>query len=674
MAEIHSDFKSIYSSKKRYHLVTGGRASLKSTSVHDFVARLMRQKGHGILFTRYTMKSAEISIIPEFRSTLIKLGWEKKFVITKNMIRNKKNGSFIIFSGIKTSSGDQTANLKSLPGITTWIIEEGEDFRDEEAFDRIDDSFRTAAMQIRIIWIMNSADSEHFIYKRWIEKTHKKIKIEGHEITVSTDPDVNAVHTTYHIALKYLSEGWLKKKDRIKEENSKAYVHTYLGGWLEQREGVIYENWRTGTFDYSYPWCFAQDYGFFPHPYALIRVAVDKTNMRVFIEKVAYGTKFSTNTIEDLYKGNFVGNMAIITDTNEPRTTGELMDRGWNLIGAQKQGLIDDIRKLKDYEIIVCGESEEIERELNNYIWNDKKAGIPIDDFNHCFTGDTLVTTLSGDKSIRNIRKGHKILTSSGYHDCLKVWNNGIKKINLYWMQFDTFSLFLTCTDSHKIKTNRGWVEISSLKKNETLYLHKSFNGRCTDYTQAKGITPKVVKDFIEWFGSFITDQFLKATMYITLMMIKAITIFQTLTLLVHACTGGLQTQRGLGIIQKLSKSLQRLAVRRLKDGMHLKRVRSGIPNTESRFIKTEDRLKRLAKFVETPTSPSGPKGQDFVTKTVGLKRCVNVASWNEEVYDLTVDEQHEYFANGVLVHNCLDGMRYGVKFLSGGVITTHWH
>ena len=31
----------------------------------------------------------------------------------------------------------------------------------------------------------------------------------------------------------------------------------------------------------------------------------------------------------------------------------------------------------------------------------------------------------------------------------------------------------------------------------------------------------------------------------------------------------------------------------------------------------------------------------------------------NEDVYDLLVDGQHEYFANGILVHNCLDALRY---------------
>ena len=31
------------------------------------------------------------------------------------------------------------------------------------------------------------------------------------------------------------------------------------------------------------------------------------------------------------------------------------------------------------------------------------------------------------------------------------------------------------------------------------------------------------------------------------------------------------------------------------------------------------------------------------------------------EVYDLTIEGEHEYFANGVLVHNCIDATRYYV-------------
>jgi hypothetical protein len=43
----------------------------------------------------------------------------------------------------------------------------------------------------------------------------------------------------------------------------------------------------------------------------------------------------------------------------------------------------------------------------------------------------------------------------------------------------------------------------------------------------------------------------------------------------------------------------------------------------------------------------------------------------SREVYDLMIEEDHEYFANSLLVHNCIDPLRYVNNYLdleqSGG-------
>jgi hypothetical protein len=31
------------------------------------------------------------------------------------------------------------------------------------------------------------------------------------------------------------------------------------------------------------------------------------------------------------------------------------------------------------------------------------------------------------------------------------------------------------------------------------------------------------------------------------------------------------------------------------------------------------------------------------------------------KVYDLTIEDQHEFYANDILVHNCFDAIRYGL-------------
>lgn len=60
------------------------------------------------------MSSSEIFVIPEFNEKIELDNTEEHFRVTKNEIVNKYSGSEILFRGIKTSSGKQTAKLKSI--------------------------------------------------------------------------------------------------------------------------------------------------------------------------------------------------------------------------------------------------------------------------------------------------------------------------------------------------------------------------------------------------------------------------------------------------------------------------------------------------------------------------------------------------------------------------------
>ena len=124
MIAIHPKYAPLQADDSRYFVITGGRGSGKSFAVNLMLVLLTYEQGHTILFTRYTLTSAYISIIPEFIEKLELLGVIGDFHITKDEIINRRTGSKIIFRGIRTSSGDQTANLKSLTGITTWVVDE----------------------------------------------------------------------------------------------------------------------------------------------------------------------------------------------------------------------------------------------------------------------------------------------------------------------------------------------------------------------------------------------------------------------------------------------------------------------------------------------------------------------------------------------------------------------
>lgn len=408
---INKLYKSLYTTDRRYVFCTGGRGSLKSSTVHDFIARLTYQRGHGVLFTRYTMASAELSIIPEFKITLDRLGIANDFHITKQVITNKRTGSFIYFSGIKTSSGDQTAKLKSIAGITTWVIEEGEDFKDEKAFDIIDDSIRTTSLQNRVIWIQNPTTREHFIYKRWIEGHSRQLDVENFNVTVSNHPQVEHIHTTYKIAERqgYLSKDWLTKAENAKQAvrdkieqtritwtktndelkleirkiwHSSYYYYNYIGGWLERAEGVIFDNWIEGEFDESLPSVRGLDYGYSPDPLAMVRVAVDKRRKRIYVDEQIYETHLD-DVVGRLQMLDLLKHELIVCDTNEPRTTQRIRKAKFNIQEAKKEMIVDDIREIKKYLLVITPRSKNVKTELNNYVWNDKKASIPIDKFNH---------------------------------------------------------------------------------------------------------------------------------------------------------------------------------------------------------------------------------------------------------------------------------------------------
>ena len=149
MITLNKKYSCLFENDTRYFIITGGRGSSKSFGVGTFTSLLSFESGHKILFTRKTMTSAHLSIIPEFQEKIELMELEQMFEVNKQEIVNKKSGSEIIFRGLQTSSGSNTANLKSLQGVTTWILDEAEEEQSEANFDKINLSIRQKGKQNR---------------------------------------------------------------------------------------------------------------------------------------------------------------------------------------------------------------------------------------------------------------------------------------------------------------------------------------------------------------------------------------------------------------------------------------------------------------------------------------------------------------------------------------------
>jgi phage terminase large subunit len=373
---LNNKYKPLFENDTRYFIVTGGRGSSKSFGVGTFTNLLSFEQGHKILFTRQTMTSAHLSIIPEFQEKIDLMQLNELFEVTKSEIKNKQSNSEIIFKGIRTSSGDQTANLKSLQGVTTWVLDEAEELTDESTFDKINLSIRQKGKQNRVILILNPSTKEHWIYKKFFEERGVQEGFNG------IKDDVTYIHTTYEDNLDNLDQSFINEILRIKETNPQKYKHQILGGWLNKAEGVVFNNWRIDNFEEVGTVIFGQDFGFSIDPTTLIKVSIDKGKKRIYAKEYLYKASLTTS---DIYNENlrYCNRSLIVADSAEPRLIQELKSRGLNIKGIKKPTIIERIALVQDYELIVDSESSNLIKELNNYVWHDKKSQTPIDDYNH---------------------------------------------------------------------------------------------------------------------------------------------------------------------------------------------------------------------------------------------------------------------------------------------------
>tara|TARA_R110002096_G_scaffold8986_2_gene36284 strand:- start:2049 stop:3260 length:1212 start_codon:yes stop_codon:yes gene_type:complete len=367
----------LFNGTTRYYIITGGRGSGKSYGVTLFLNNLTYEKDHKVLFTRYTMASAHSSIIPEFVEKIDVMDAQDDFRVTRDEIINQTTNSGIMFKGIKTASGNQTAALKSLAGVSTFVVDEAEELVDEEVFDKIDLSVRTQKVQNRVILILNPATKEHWIYKRFFEQRGIEGGFNG------INGDATYIHTDYKDNKVNLPDSFLQSIYRMKRETPEKYEHQILGGWLEKMSGTVYTNWAKGNFVELNKSCFGQDFGFSNDLSTLVKISVDDFKNEIYVKEMFGETGLSTTQIGRKNRRFAEGNL-IVADSSEPRLIQELKISGCNITGVKKAkgSILSGIALLQDYKIIVDPKSHGIIRELNHYTWREK-GSVPIDKYNH---------------------------------------------------------------------------------------------------------------------------------------------------------------------------------------------------------------------------------------------------------------------------------------------------
>jgi hypothetical protein len=336
----------------------------------------------------------------------------------------------------------------------------------------------------------------------------------------------------------------------------------------------------------------------------------------------------------------------------------------------------------------------------------------------HCFVAGTMIHAERGYVPIEEITKEDRVLTRQGFMQVISAGMTGIKPT--FHMVFSNGSEF-RCTGNHPIFTeNRGFVRADSLtssdicisdalwERQKLLFSRDAFIADTQDQAkiaarntlEAARIKMESHLIYIERFGSFILETFQAGIISIIKMGIRSIMIFP-----IWSACPQLNTISDMSMIllleapprspKKSGKTFRLFQ----KNGMDQKKEKFGTEITQDRHGRSKQGFKKYANFVRrnslfsllfrlmqnfVPQNVS-PQREEGLEKTISMRNAnpvgqslpkagfqepknaeeiaVKLSSRSpssiEKVYNISVDGFHEYFANGILVHNSYDENRY---------------
>lgn len=316
-----------------------------------------------------------------------------------------------------------------------------------------------------------------------------------------------------------------------------------------------------------------------------------------------------------------------------------------------------------------------------------------------CFVANTMIQTPNGKKPIQDLKLGDIVSTPFGDTKIMKLWEN--KTNELTTVNFSNGSI-LSGKGEHKIFVwGKGKERLDALTLTDVVSSYQQ--GRILwailrkFITKANGIEFKPLVDiinrvtkttpkgfFIAVFGLIIMVLYPKNTTFITKMKIGATTIFPIWKPCLAATTNDI-TQRNL-LQRVFLNPLQNMLYEKLRNGTVPKKALNGIENMPNKFgkmpsqklnnanvaIKITKPIWEIQNIVPVPARKRLVLGRilrikEHVTGAVknlwriaiGQRNVVPVHVQTENVelisvYNLTLEKHNVYYANDILVYNCL--------------------
>ena len=688
--------------KKGYTTISaqGSSRSSKTYNICIFlIVYLLSHPNTSCSIVRATVPAIKGSVLRDVKEILIKMGiWHEQMLNKSELVLTFDNGSFIEFF-----STDNEQKIRGRKRHVLYVNEANE-------IDFI--SWQQLKMRTTLFTIIDYNPS--FTDEHWINTINKEEK-------------------TYHFITTYKDNPFLEQTiidelESLKTKNESLW-RIYGLGLRAVVQGLVFPNINIideiPNYAKRYRWL-GMDLGYSSDPTSIVDVCISGDSM--YIDEVCYNTKMGyndiINTIKDWEKKE-KRKFEVISESADPRLIDEVYAGGINVKPVHKYAgsIKAGIMKMQGMNIYVTKRSTNVKKEFDNYVYKQDKEGKfldePIDKWNHCFTGDTMIETDCGEKKIVDIVRGDMVATSNGYRAVRNTFDNGEREIIHATLCFDGFSIEIKATPEHKIKTEKGWKRLEDIQSGDVIYVSKktksekiwnikNLTEKYTTGIKGKDISQGAEIDSIGSFGLSIMDVYRKVIMYIIKMVTRPITRLKISNYLNVANIYEIilsRTSRTKKILKKLVRTWLRLPNAQ-KNGIVQKMGENGTQNMVKRSLKISSPSSSCASnvenislknpldvtsFAQTNANQNGEEIAISTTKQGYANNAgVNLSQTNtavdvfaekcavlniiirkkgiEHVYDIEVDDMHEYFANGILAHNCVDAIRYVIleKVLGG--------
>lgn len=368
----------IFYSDKTYYLISGGRASGKSTQVAAyFLMKLFGDDFFRGVVSRYSLRSISNSIYRDILDLIDMWGVGEHVQITGEEIRNKRNSNMIITHALKLSEGSMSAKSKGLANVTHLLIDEATELESEEEYIKLIDSFRAKSAERKIFLTFNPSSKSHWIFRRFY--------LPDGTPNPKWALDHCYLHTTYKDNEVNLDPKKVSEWERMRESDPDYYRHHILGEWREVNEGQVFTNWKwVYDPDPEAEVIYGVDFGYARDPSAVVKVS--KKGKRLWVQELVYQTGL---TNEDLFhamiKAGVPPAAVIVADSAEPKSLETLRRLGFRNIRPAVKGP-DSIRAgidtVSSYEVYADPLCFNLRVEYDNYAY---RAGTdkPIDDWCH---------------------------------------------------------------------------------------------------------------------------------------------------------------------------------------------------------------------------------------------------------------------------------------------------